>query len=164
MSDTAKYDVSIDEHRLDKEWVEQPERYHVVAREQADAQSKVDLAKSRVEFVKGKLYKEIAAQPQDFGLAKATEASVNAAIATHPEYVKAVEEAHEAKHRAHILTTVVTAFDQRKRALEKLVDLKLADYFSQPTAKSDNKEAVKEMEEDVRLRRRRRRREGATKK
>jgi hypothetical protein len=62
------------------------------------------------------------------------------------------------RHKASVLKVAVTALDQRKKALEKLVDLHGQDYFSTPRAKGENREKMEELETSLRRKRTQKRR------
>jgi len=124
----------IDEHNLDREWVEQPSLYFKWARKVADARMVLDEAKAEVDVTKAEVSRLIRDDPEDFGLEKVTEAAVTAAIPEHPDMMRAVKALSKAKHDVDIYQAAVNALDHRKRALEKLVDLHGQNYFSSPKA------------------------------
>ena len=128
------FSVDIDPYRLDEEWVKQPKLYHVYAEKAADARQALDDAKNELEVVRASLYKEISAFPDKFGLSKTTEAAINNAMTVSDEYQQATQAVINAKHTVAVVEAAVQALDQRKKALEKLVDLHIADYYSKPRA------------------------------
>lgn len=143
-------DLVIDEHALDREWVQQPSLYYHYAAELADAQRDYAAAKAAVDVVRADLDSEMRRSPEAYGLAKVTEAALAAALPSQPEVKAAIAEMAEARHRVDILQAAVAALEHRKRALEKLVALRLADYFSSPTAPEAAREDVREMEQRAR--------------
>jgi hypothetical protein len=126
----------IDPNALDREWVQQPALYHKYAVRLANARRDAEQAETLIDVVYAELDAAIRANPEKYGVAKITEPSVKAAILGHRKY-KAATAAHiEAKHAAGILQAAVSTMDHRKRAFENLVDLRLADYFSEPRTTS----------------------------
>jgi len=139
-------DVSIDPHQLDREWLEQPRMYFRYAAALGDARRELDEAKSSFDLVKAEMYLEVRSNPGKFGLEKVTEKSLEAVVLSQNEYGQAQNEVIQAKHKVDILGAAVTALDHRKKALENMVTLHMADYYSKPRAKGESKEAVADME------------------
>jgi len=138
--------LEIDQFNLDKEWIGQPKLYYEWAVKHTDAMLMVDQAKSSLEVVKATLDADIRKEPQAHGLAKITETVVEMAIARSETYQVSVSKLNRAKHAANIVAAAVAALDQRKRALEKLVDLQGRHYFAEPKASPHNREVVMAME------------------
>lgn len=150
----------IDKNRLDDEWLNQPKRYFQWAVQLEDARADVDEAKrafdvAKAEFdeVKAEVELTIRNKPDKFNLPKVTDKSIAAVLIMQPEYKEAQKELFKtqkaidiAKHRAGVLQAAVTALDQRKKALEKLVDLHGQKYFATPRASENSREAMEEVE------------------
>lgn len=146
----------IDKNRLDDEWLNQPKRYFEWAVQLEDARADIDDAKreydvTKTEFdeVKAKVELDIRNDPDDYHLPKVTDKSIAAVVLMQLDYkeaedslYKAQERIDTAKHRAGILQAVVSALDQRKKALEKLVDLHGQKYFATPRASENSAEVV----------------------
>ena len=130
--DVPELRLEIDPLRLDDEWVDQPRTYHAWAVRAADAQAAFDRAKSELDLVTADLGKQIRDNPQEFGLAKVTEGSIEEAIKTQSIYAHAVEDMNERRHAMGIAQAAVQALDHRKRALSMLVELWVRDYYSRP--------------------------------
>ena len=128
MSDVL--DLSIDKTSLDQEWVEQPALYFKWAKAAADANSDLDRAKSRLELVEAELASSIRGNPSDYGMDKATDKSVDAAVPLQPEYQSAVRKVNEAKHSLAVANAAVNALEHRKRALSLLVELWIREYYT----------------------------------
>lgn len=151
--------LQIDENQLDVEWLGQPELYYEWATKLADAIYDLDEAKAELELVQAEVENSIRSQPDKYGMEKITEKAVAAAVPMQQEYQDQSSAFNKAKHRVALYKATVDSLDQRKRALEKLVDLRLANYFSEPRAKTD---AAKEEMDNVKkksIRRGRRERE-----
>lgn len=134
----------IDEHNLDREWVDQSPKYFKWAARSAEARLRFDDAKAELEVVKAELGLKIRKQPERYGLDKITEVVVAAAVLMRGECADAVEKLHQARYDHGIAEAAVKALDQRCTALEKLVKLRLADYFSEPRAPEGAKEVMDE--------------------
>lgn len=148
--------LSIDEHILDKEWVRQPALYFKWAQKLADARKRLDDSKVALTLVAAELSQAIRENPDQYGIAKITEAAVTTAIPAQEEHQSAVRRINKAKHTVDVLDAVVTALEHRKRALEKLVDLYGQSYFSTPHTSQENQEAAAHaMKHEVRRRKRR---------
>lgn len=152
--------LTIDEYRLDEEWRGQAELYHYWAVMYADAMLDVDntkaalaLAKESLEFGKAESDREIRSDPVAFGIEKLSEARVAHCVLLHPicraafdALAGARDDLNKAQHVANILEAAVKSLDHRKKALEKLVDLQGRDYYAEPRASAESREAVEEME------------------
>lgn len=149
--------LSIDSMRLDREWQNQPERYHEYAAALADAQKELDDVKVEMDVVRAEIFMDVIKRPTKYGLAKTTEAAVNAMITTQPAIRDMMKRIGECKHNVALYRAAVDALEHRKRALEKLVELHLADYYSAPRARKESREFIEE--EKKRAARRGRKRE-----
>ena len=131
------FDPSIDQHRLDYEWLRQAEMYHAAALKQADARREVEYAKQALDVTRADLALEIRKDPSAYGVEKVTEATLEALVTTQPEAKAAAAALHEARHTADMHGAAVASLDHKKRALENLTDLFARDYFAEPQAKTD---------------------------
>ena len=130
-------DLQIDHNALDVEWLDQPQKFMRYSVLHTDACLKVDKAKENLDVVQAELSMKIRKDPDDYDIPKVTEATVSNAITLSPEFQEANLEYIKAKHEANILLCAVKAFDQRKRALEHLVQLLGQQYFASPSAPRD---------------------------
>lgn len=151
----AKNELSleIDDQRLDKEWLKQPSLYHEFAQNAANARLLLEQAKADFDVVKADLYFDIAANPDKYGLAKTTEAAIQSKMVQCESFQDAQDSVNEKARSLGLAQALVSACDQRKQALENLVRLQLADYYSAPKADKADKEAVEEMEKGFSRRR-----------
>jgi hypothetical protein len=145
----AKVGLQIDQDALDHEWVQQPEFYHEAAVKAANARLELDDSKNELEVVRAELYFDITANPEKYKLAKTTEAAIQAQLVLCDEYKTAMEAVNTAKHKQSICDALVQACDQKKRALENLVSLRLADYYSSPKVRESDRDKVEAMEKSV---------------
>jgi len=75
-----------------------------------------------------------------------TENAVAELVPMQPACRDAQDSVIRCRHRMDILQAAVTSLDNRKKALEKLVELRLADYYSKPRAPKGAKEKMGEVE------------------
>lgn len=119
----------IDPDRLDEEWVNHVRVYFEQASRLADLRAEADRAKANLEVVDAELDREIRLDPQRFGLDKVTEGAVEKTIILQKKHRLAVERSIQARHDQAIGEASVHGLDHKKRALEKLVELRLASYY-----------------------------------
>jgi hypothetical protein len=124
-------EIIIDEHFLDKEWIKQSQNYLTISQEAIQADTEAKRSKECLEVVKAELYLSIRKQMEEEG-EKITETLLDNRIKIHADYKNAMANFLENQHAAQILKSAVQAFDQKKSALENLVKLKLAGYYSEP--------------------------------
>lgn len=150
MGKKSKLDIDedvllIDKHDLDEEWVNQPTTYFKYASMLADAKFTHEEAKADLALTEAEVASAIRKKPSNYGINKLTESAVKEAIPQQAEYKMSLEEVNQAKHKVDILQALVTSLDHKKRALEKIVDLQLSNYYSTPV--SPDKEHSVEMNE-----------------
>lgn len=127
-------DVRIDEQALDVEWLRQPTLMHTYSRYAAWCRTQVDEIKERLEARKAEIELDIRAHPESYGLTKITESAIQSAITLQPTYQEITEVYRNARYELEVANAAVRAIDQRKTALENLVRLLGASYFSAPAA------------------------------
>lgn len=132
----------IDSNNLEKEWVDQPRLYFKYATKLENAREDFEQAKAELGVVAAECDLDIRNNPAKYDLPKATEKSVEAAVAMHDDYVAAAKEVSVQRHRVGVFQAAVNALDHRKKALEKLVELFLANYYSAPRAPAGSTELM----------------------
>jgi hypothetical protein len=148
-----EFNPTIDEGKLDQEWIEQPRAFYIMAKRLAKARRVHDEAKAELDVVRGETAMDMRKRPDVHGLVKVTEDSVKEALLQNDEMKLAVQAVIDAKYAADILQAAVTALDHKKKALENLVELQGQNYFSQPRARTGSMEEVEK--KAVRTKRRR---------
>lgn len=128
---------AIDEKNLVEEWEKQPELFLRYSMKLADARRELDEEKAALSVVNAELDRDIRENPEEHGVGKVTDASVKAAIPLNARYQKQERNVRDVKHRVDILSAYVDALDQRKKALEKIVDLHGQQYWSVPRSNDD---------------------------
>lgn len=130
-----KDDLTIDKHNLDTEWMKQSHLFSNWGEELVYAEERVDKAKARLDLVKANIDSNIRAQ--NIG-SKITESQISNMIIQDLEYQKAVSEHIEAKKQQGIIEVARKAFEfQRNKALDRLTDLFLSNYWAEPRGKAE---------------------------
>jgi hypothetical protein len=137
-------DMYIDENILDVELLEQPSLMAKYSRMLAEAQRDRDLAKERLDLIKAEIDLDIRDNPQNYKLAKTTEAAITNCILMEEDYQNAQKEWNEANFQVNVLHGVIKAIENRKSALENLVKLFLSNYFAGPALPHDISDVRKE--------------------
>lgn len=143
--DPDTFDASIDITQLDKACLDQPMLVFRWNRALADATIALGLAKQALAVEIAENSREIRSNPVDFGLAKATDASVELALNEQPIIKKLQKKVIEAKHNADVLGAAVAALEHRKRAIGNLIDLYSMEYSSMPVVKGAARAKFEEM-------------------
>ena len=138
----------IDQHQLDREWVEFPKRFFKAAMELADRKADHERAKAARDLTEAELDKELRQQFEQMQM-KVTEKIVENAVVRHKRMRAAVEEAIKAKHDMDVAQVYVDTLDGVKKALENNVDLFGMNYFSTPRAKGDNYREAEKLKRDA---------------
>ena len=139
MTDNFDYasDVNIDPESLDTEWIEQPTKLWKYAKIAATKRKEADLAKEKIEYVKAEIDKKIRTNPDKYGIERVTEPAVERAIVLSTEFKEASQEYIDAKFEMEVARAAVQAIEQRKDALENLVNLHRQQYFAGPSVPRD---------------------------
>ena len=130
--DTNENFIEIDEHKLDDACATQSKHYMEWALKLADAQFNVDEAKASLELIEVELARAIRDAPQNFGVKKVTEKSIEEAVKTSESYQKKLKILHKKQRAAGRIKAIVGALDHRKKMIESMVYLRGQMYFSDP--------------------------------
>ena len=135
----------LDPLRLDAEWVNQPKLFFEHAILLASAREAWEKAKLKRDLTAADLATDIRKDPARYGITKQTVDAVKDCVTIQREMITVESEVVVARHKVDELQSVVDALEHRKKALERLVDLRLAHYFSEPRASRDNRDAMDEL-------------------
>lgn len=130
-------DLEINPEELDLEWLQQPMLYARYAQETTRLKAHADRMKEEAEVVYASVAYEVRANPEQFGLTKVTEAGVEQAIRLSRRFQEAKEAQFAAAEEAAQGFNALQALEHRKSALENLVKLHGAHYFSGPSVPHD---------------------------
>ena len=137
---TFSDDVSIDINSLDVEWERQSSVYHKCSIDYAEAVYEKDKKKFTLDVTKADLDSDIRKNPELYGLDKITEASVSNTIIACDAFKLATDNYIESNRDVNVLVAAKGALEHKKKALEKLTDLYLSGYWSEPKIKGDAKD------------------------
>lgn len=155
-------DLKINPNQLDVEWLEQPLLFHAYSAKSAEANKHVRKCEELVKVTRSELVLEAGIKGSAVLGAgvKPTASNIEAFFRNDINYKKAKADLHEAQFQQEMLTNAVSAFHQRKYALENLTRLHGQNYFAGPTIPRELSEEYKEkkkesVREESRARRRR---------
>ena len=139
--------LQINELELEKAWADQPRLCWRWNRKLAKAKKQVSNAEKKFELVKAKLGKNIRENPEAYKLRKNTNDAVSEVLICQDLYQEAYNEIIEAQYEVDLIKAVTAAINDKKYALQDLVQLYLNEYYAEPSKKGHNKEAIDEMEQ-----------------
>jgi len=131
-------DLAVDRYDLVGEWERQHQIYMDWVNIYALSVMERDTRKSAVELSTANLDSLIRSDPSAYGVDKVTESAVKNAIISSEEYQEKITELHKANLFMHKMEGAKTAFEQRKKALENLVQLSLAGFYSANSAPAES--------------------------
>ena len=138
-----KEDTFIDKDTLDKELVFHGEIFEKWSVRLADAIEERDLKKSDIEIKKAELDKKIRSDPAEFGLKeKPTETSISNAILLDEEIQELNKEFINCVRNVNILTSAKEDMHNKRKRIEKLVELYLGSYWAEPKLNKENKNSL----------------------
>lgn len=140
-ADEYRADLSVDPNALDLECLRQPETFFKYAEAAIEARHVADRAKQKLDYTEAALQIQCRNNPAAFGLAKATEGAVKAAVILHEDYDAAVKRYNDSMATVRILDKAVAAMEQKKRMLEGLITLHGQQYFAGPATPRNLPEA-----------------------
>lgn len=148
--DDSPFDI--DQNRLDREWISQPGKARAAGVREADARHVHAQAKAKLDVVASRLALTIRKTPGAYELRdKPTADEVEAAVTLQPGFQAALKELNEAKYALDVASADTTAYVDRRKALEGLVELLGMDYQSErePVARNRDKAPKRAPEEPI---------------
>jgi hypothetical protein len=144
MTDIRDYkkDIKIDTSNLEDEWIKQPSLYLYYADAHAEALRERDLWKARLEYTYAKRYSSIKKDWEKYFDSKPTEAAIKEYILSLPAFKKIEAKYIEACYYVNTMLAAKTAFDQRKVALQNLVQLRISGFYAEPKAPQRSKMSI----------------------
>ncbi len=141
-----KKDISIDKDRLDIEWLMSGNTYMDWVEHQVNCAEILEDKESKLELLEAQLDKKIRSrddqEKDEKAKKKLTEAGIKNEIILDKEYQNLKEELRVARFNLSIAKGVLTSLDHKKKALEKLVDLWIMGYNSEPKQSSNVKSKI----------------------
>ena len=142
-------DISINKYRLDEECLSHASIYARYAEAQAEAKTKVSLAKDNLELVQAERYDFIKIRLEKKGV-KTTIPMLEKAVLSDEEVVAARNKLRKAEDVYAKLSVSVSAFEHRKSELDNLVKLYCAGYYSTNVNSETKKNVNERTSSDVR--------------
>lgn len=131
--------LKIDEGSLDTECLRHPRRVLRWVLLEAEAKQDVALAKARLDLVRARLRNAVRADPARHGLKdKPAKDLVDDAAEATDDYQAALAELIAAEAHVDQVKGVVSGLHEKRRAIERLVELKQIDYYAEPRPKVPN--------------------------
>lgn len=127
-----KSHFTVDESRLAEEWIAHPQRVYEYAQLAADTRVQLDELKRKDEVLRAEVGLSIRRHPESYGLTKITEGLVDSVITTNTEVQETMQQIIECKHKLDLALAAVTAMENKKKALECIVQLHATSYFANP--------------------------------
>jgi len=128
---------NIDSNLLDYEWINQPKLFFKYTEMLVEAEKKLDQAERKLKVIDAEL--DVAVRKNE---EKITEAYIKNKIILDPKHKKQVKKVAARQVKVNLLKAIVQSLDQRKKALEKLVDLHGQQYFATPKTTERNQEFI----------------------
>jgi hypothetical protein len=150
--DPFRNELSIDKYNLDDEWKRQPYLTFKWTALVAEAERRMDKAKTEREITRSNLDAAIRKSPTKYGLeTKMTESAIQGIIITSNEFKEAEEKYVEAKRRYGIVVAASRGIGDKKAALENIVKLFLNNYYAEPYVPKEMHEKVQEQARDEQI-------------
>ncbi|RJQ26123.1 hypothetical protein C4577_04275 [Candidatus Parcubacteria bacterium] len=155
---------TIDKYKLDDELVIQADLYDEYAKKLGEARADLEDAKNEVKVREddydiecAKVDLQVRKNPKNFGLDKLTEPAIKCIILLDSNVTTARKALYDARRevvdclRLHgALDAMVGALDYKKRSLEDLVKLRLANYYSEPRLPKGKEDIRSEIQDSKR--------------
>jgi len=136
MTDNTPSVFTIDEGNLHGEWLKQPSLTRKAGVRVADAKHAVSQAKAAHAVALAEAARRIRRDPEKYGLkSKPAEDAIKSAAILDPDARAALDAVHDAEHALDVCEAESAAMSDRRRALERLVELLAIDYYAEPRAK-----------------------------
>ncbi len=140
-------ELKIDREDLDSEWLSQPQLYFRYAKKVIEAEDELSKVKEKLDICTAELDAKIRERAK-LNDEKITEKLIENKIIKDEDHSMALKEFNRSKSDLNLLQAGLKAIEQRKSALENLVKLYCAGYFSSPREPKDSKESIKEQAVD----------------
>ena len=140
METNFEKDIAIDKHSLDIEWEKQPALFEKYARASVEATAERDRKKLDRDTTIAELRLKILNFYNEQGSKKPTENAIDAEIIISEEHKQVSENLIAANEKVGLTDAAKWAMQQKRDALENMVKLHLAGYFSDPKIPQEAKD------------------------
>lgn len=138
-------DAKVDKFDLDNEAAKQGEYMDKWLGVMYQAQRQLTLKEEVFDNVKARLTLDVKKNGIE-GITKITEATADAWMTLHPEYIAALKEKNDAESAAKYLQNAIKILDHRKESIRVLDDLWSKGYYARPSV---SPESVKQSQDNV---------------
>lgn len=153
MADAPANPFLIDDSDLVEEWGRQPGLMRRAGHDEAEARHLYNQAEARKKVVWARFYLAIRSDPTKFDLReKPTTDEIEAAVELEKDYQKVVAEVNQLKYELDLATADTTAMIDRRKALERKVELLSLNYHSEREPRPVSAAARDEIESRIRKR------------
>lgn len=128
---TFRKEVDIDRYQLDRELVQQPQKYYDWAIKAAEAGKEKDEAKHALDVVKADIEKRVRKNPERYGIDDPKESAIKLEIHRHPKVKRYTRKYIGACYNEKVLSEAKTSFAQRKSMLQSLTQLNVQLHFAE---------------------------------
>ena len=111
-------DLSINKYKIDKELLEQAQKYYDWAQAASIAEVEKDDAKDDYDLALIEIENKIRKDPKKYFEDRPTEGAIKAKIQSNPRVKEAYQKYRKARNRHKLISKAEKAFEQRKRMLE----------------------------------------------
>lgn len=125
-------DLAIDPNNLEEEWMKQPILYERAVNKMIDEMRMRDEAKYDLDKILVETASDIRKNPGNYGIEKLTESAIIENRDSDENVLRAQKLYNSMNQNYNLARGFLDAVENRKRALEKLVDLWKGQYFSTP--------------------------------
>jgi hypothetical protein len=124
--------LQLDPNRLDRELLVQPHLSRAAGQREAQARQDHAVAKAQLEVTAARLRLRIRTNPVGFGLKeKPTVDDVDSAVICQKVYQDALTNLNNSKYTLDVASADVTAYLDRRKAIEGLIELMALDYYAE---------------------------------
>lgn len=148
--DPDKKVFALDIHNLDVEFAMQPKRMKRYGDRMAVAKLERNRAKVNLKLVRAEVEMEVRLNPKRFKLDKITEGVIEACVTLSARTQKAEQDLIQAEYVVDEAESAVLALKQKKDAIEGEIQLYGMQYFAEPRAKGQGKEAMRQLNKTAR--------------
>jgi len=134
------FDPTIDEQRLDTEWLRQAAMVFSIGKRLAEATKQLTLTKNKQKAFAAELSHEIRSNPGAYGLTKVTENALDNAILANETHAKMSQNLVQLQYDVDMLTGADKALIHKRVALQNLTDLLGRHYIADREWKPKQKE------------------------
>jgi hypothetical protein len=122
----------IDDGNLASEWLKQPSLTYGAGVDEAEARHQQNMADAQLDVIAAQLRMKIRCDPEPYGFgAKPTVDDIKAIVLLQPEYQTALSNLNRAKYNLDIMQARVSAMLDRRKALERRVELLALNFHSE---------------------------------